>query len=155
MTIPSSTIPAARDWLLNAMTVQLTPDPVDTNADLLVCLDGPGPNAPDDIVSIGEFAQAYEPGSFTGDMGAGAWRERYSITIDIDVFRGSDDAKAVADRARTLIDGIIAVVRADPTLGGAVLTAKPVSSTGKGEWDPEHLGRHWVGAVEISVYAQI
>lgn len=155
LTIPSSTAPAVRQYLFDQLTAALTPDPNNLTADLLVCIDGPGPNQPDDIVSIGAVVRTFEPGSFVGNGGAGWLRERYTITIEIDVFRGGDDANTTYARAQALADGVVAVVRQDVSLNNLILTATPVSDTGSAEWDDEHLGRHAVSEVVISCYAQI
>jgi hypothetical protein len=155
MNIPSSTVPAVRRWLFNQLTSALTPDPNNARASLLVCVDGPGPNEPDDIVSIGSVNRTFEKGSFVGSGGAGWLRERYTITIEIDCYRGGDDPLAVAERAQVLADGVVAVVRSDLTLGGNVLISTPLSDDGSGEWDENHLGRHWTQTVTVSCFAQI
>lgn len=155
MNIPSSTAPASRLWLFNQLTAVLTPDPLSPTSSLLVCYDDPGPNQPDDIVSIGGVTRTFEPGSFVGGGGAGWLKERYTITVAIDVFRGGDDAQSTYARAQVLADGVVAVVRSDLTLGNNVITATPVSDSSEGEWDQDHLGRHVTSTIEISCLAQI
>jgi hypothetical protein len=155
VTVPSSTAPAVRRWLFNQLTAVLAPDPNNARASLLVCVDGPGPEQPDDIVSISGTARTFEKGSFVGNGGAGWLRERYTITVEIDVFRGGDDPLTVAERGQALADGVIAVVRSDLTLGGNVLISSPQSDDGAGEWDENHLGRHWTQTVTVSCFAQI
>jgi hypothetical protein len=155
MSIPSSTAPAARRWLYAQLNSALTPDPLSPQSSLLVCYDEPGPNQPDDIVSIGPVARTFEPGSFVGNGEAGWLKERYTITVTIDVFRGGDDAQATYERSQALADGVVAAVRADLTLGGAVLTATPLADNAEGEWDQEHLGRHVTSTIEISCLAYI
>lgn len=155
MSIPNSTAPAARSWIYNQCVATLTPDPLSPSSSLLVCYDDPGPNQPDDIVAIGAVARTFESGSFVGNGGAGWLKERYTITVTIDVFRGGDDAQATYARAQVLADGVVAAVRSDLTLGGAVLTATPLADNSEGEWDPEHLGRHVTSTIEISCFAYI
>jgi hypothetical protein len=155
MAIPRSTAPAARKWLFDQLTATLTPDPDNPAASLLVCYDDPGPNQPDDIVSVNNVARTFEAGAFVGSGGAGWLKERYTITVSIDVFRGGDDAQATYARAQVLADGVVDVVRSDLSLGGAVLTATPVSDSAEGEWDADHLGRHVTSTIEISCFAQI
>ena len=154
-TIPTSTAPAARQWLYDQCTAELPTDPNNPNASLLVCFDEPGPYEADDIVAIGEVVRSFEPGAFVGGGGAKWLKERYSVMVTIDVYRGGDYANVVYARAQALADGVVNVVRSDLSLGGNVLVAKPVLDSGKGEWDPQHLGRHWTSTVEISVFAQI
>lgn len=155
MTIPSSTAPAARQWIYEQLSTALTPDPLSPSSSLLVCYDDPGPNQPDDIVSIGDVTRAFEASSFVGSGGAGWLAERYSITITIDVFRGGDDAQSTYTRAQLLADGVVNAIRADISLGGAVLTATPMSDHAQGSWDEEHEGRHVTSTIEVSCYARI
>jgi len=155
MTIPTSTAPAARQWLYDQLSATLTPDPLSPASQLLVCFDEPGPNQPDDIVSVGDVNRAFEPGSLVGGGGPGWLRERYTITITVDVFRGGDDAQGCYRRAQLLADGVVNAVRSDLTLGGAVITATPMSDAATGEWDQDHLGRHVTSTIEISCLAQI
>lgn len=153
--IPNSTAPAVRAYLFEALTQYLTPDPLNADAGLLVCYDDPGPYQPEDVIAIGEVMRAFEPGSFVGNGGAGYLRERYTVAIVLDVYRGGDDALTVYTRAQLLADTIVAIVRADLSLGGNVLKADLHSDSGHGEWDPEHKGRHWLSEVVVSAYAQI
>lgn len=155
LNIPSSTAPDVRQWIFDQCTQYMTPDPGNPDANLMVCFDDPGPYQPDDIVAIGEVVRAFEPGSFVGGGGAKWLKERYTITVTIDVYRGTDDANAVYRRAQLLADTVVAIVRNDLSLGGNVITGKPLADSGKGEWDPDHKGRHWLSTVEISCYAQI
>ncbi|MEY9944889.1 hypothetical protein [Kitasatospora sp. GAS1066B] len=141
-TIPTSSIPAARTWLYAQLLATLTPDPLSTTSQLLVCLDEPGPFQPDDIVSVGEVHQTYSPESGVGSGGPGWLREDYQLHITVDVFRGGDDPAGVFARARLLADQVVAVVRADPSLGGAVDRARPASASHTAGWDDEHRGRH-------------
>lgn len=155
MTIPSSTAPAARRFLFDQLTAQLVPDPLSPTSSLLVCYDQPGPNDPDDIVAVGKVTRQINPNSLVGSGGPGWLEERYTVAVVIDVYRGGDDAPACFDRASLLVDQVCAVVRSDPSLGGAVLTARPLSSDIEGEWDAENLGRHAVATVDIECYQRI
>lgn len=137
--IPASSIPAARSWILAGLQAQLASSPK-----VLVCLDDPGPNQPDDIVSVGDVTQTYSPESTVGTGGPGWLREDYTITVTVDCFRGGDVASEVFAAARTLADLVVAVVRSDPSLGGAVARARPGTVQHAGEWDEEHMGRHVV-----------
>ncbi|MEU5424028.1 hypothetical protein AB0H73_00230 [Streptomyces olivoreticuli] len=155
MPIPSSSAPAARRWLYQQLTAQLIPDPVNASSSLLVVYDQPGPGQPDDIVAVGKVARQIDVDSLVGSGGAGWLSERYQVDVTVDVFRGGDDAQAAYERGAALADQVCAVVRADPTMGGAVLVARPVSSTHEVEWDEEHLGRHCVSVIEIDCFQRI
>ncbi|MFJ2575968.1 hypothetical protein [Kitasatospora aureofaciens] len=140
--IPASSIPAVRAWLLAQLQANLTADPLSKSSELLVCLDEPGPYQPDDIVSIGEVHQTYSPESVVGSGGAGWLREDYQLHVTVDVYRGGDDPAGTFLRARALADLVVAVVRSDPSIGGAVDRARPTSATHTASWDDEHRGRH-------------
>lgn len=142
--IPASSVPAARDWLFAGIQVQfpvLAPEDDVDGEGLLVCLDAPGPYQPDDIVCVGEVHQTYSPEQTVGSGGRFWLREDYTITVMIRVYRGGDDPAAVFARARELADVVVAVVRSDPSLGGAVDRAMPTTLTHTGEWADDHSGR--------------
>jgi hypothetical protein len=151
--IPPSTAPDARQWLFEQCQGLIKSDASDPQLSLLVCLDAPGPYQADDIVSIGDISLQYEPGSFMGSGGAGWLRERYIIKVDVDVFRGGDNASLTFARAQFLADYVAAICRADLTMGGNIITATPHSVDIESEWDDQHLGRHSVAKLEISCYA--
>jgi hypothetical protein len=135
--IPASSIPAARTALLAGLQEQLAGQPA-----VLVCLDGPGTNLPDEIVSVGEVRQTYSPQSTVGSGGPGWLREDYTITVTVAVYRGGDDATAVFLRAQQLTDLVAAVVRADPSLGGIVDRARPATAEYTAGWSDDHSGRN-------------
>lgn len=159
--IPPSTAETAREYMFTNLTNILPPDTANGSS-LLVCYDEPGPDQPDDVVSIGGVSLDYEFGSFVGSGGAGWLRERYSLNIIVDVFRGGDNAQMTFARAQYLSDLVMALVRYDVTLGtqgnGAgqpqIITATPKTSSVESEWDEEHKGRHSVANIEISIFAQ-
>lgn len=142
--IPASSIPAARAWILAGIQAQLTDEPA-----VLVCLDGPNTYNPPDIVSVGEVQQTYSPQSTVGSGGQGWLREDYTITVTVDCMRGGDDAPGVFLRARQLADLVVAVVRSDPSLGGAVERARPTTADHTTGWSDDHQGRQTV--IDISV----
>lgn len=137
--IPASSIPAARTWIFDGVQTQLAAE-----KNLLVCLDEPGPYQPDEIIAVGDVHQQYNPESIVGSGGSHWLVENYTITVTVDVYRGGDQPAAVFARARQLADLVVAVVRSDPSLGGAVDRAKPSSVTHTSEWDEDHKGRHTV-----------
>jgi hypothetical protein len=154
MTIPSSTAPAVRAYLFAQLTAQLQPDP-NTTSSLLVCYDEPGPNQPDDIVSVGKVHRTVGINSLVGGGGAGWLDERYTVEIEIDVYRGNDDPQYVYQRSSDLADAAIAIVRADPSLGGLVLTARPQTSSHEVTWDDAHMGRHATVTISVECFQRI
>jgi hypothetical protein len=153
--IPASSAPVARKYLYDALNLALTPDPLSTKSSLLVCYDQPGPNQPDDIVSVGKVHRQIGVSAMVGDGGAGWLEENYTVEVLVDVFRGGDSAPAAYNRASGLVDAIVAVVRADLSLGGAVLRAKPMSDLTEVEWDDDHGGQRATSTLEVSCYQRI
>jgi hypothetical protein len=152
---PSSSAPAVRTYLHDQLTATLTPDPLSPRSSLLVCYDVPGPNQPDDIVSVGKIHRRLGVNSLVGGGGAGWLEERYTVEVIVDVYRGGDDAQATYLRASTLVESAISLVRSDPTLGGAVVVAKPVSDLTEVEWDEAHGGYHACATLEFECYQRI
>jgi hypothetical protein len=159
--IPISTSVMAREYLFTNLT-NVLPSDTDNGSSLQVIYDAGGEYEADDIVSVGDVVLDYEFGAFVGSGGAGWLRERYSVTVTIDVFRGGDNAQMTYTRAQYLADLVCALVRYDPQFGTGtnvapqpqIITATPKSSSVESEWDDEHLGRHSVATVEISIFAQ-
>lgn len=158
--IPPTTSTLARQYLFDNLTSVLPAD-TENGASLVVCFDGPTYRS-DDIVSVGDVAIDYEFSGFVGSGGAGWLRERYALTVQIDVFRGGDDAQMTYARASYLSDLVCALVRYDVTLGTEgnvrpqpqIVTATPKASRIESEWDEDNRGRHSFATVEISVLAQ-
>ncbi|WP_223279358.1 hypothetical protein [Streptomyces sp. SDr-06] len=144
-----------RKYLFDQLTANLAPDPNVMTARLLVCYDEPGPDQPDDIVSVGKVHRTVSVNSMVGGGGAGWLEERYTVEIEIDVFRGNDDPQYVYQRASDLADATIAVVRSDPSLGGLVLTSRPQTAAHEVTWDDKHMGRHGTVAIEVECYTRI
>lgn len=159
--IPPSTSIIAREYLFTNLTAVMPQDTAN-GATLGVFYDEPAENNPDDVICVGDVELVYEPGAFVGSGGAGWLRERYSVTITIDVYRGGDNAQMTYARAQYLSDIVCALVRYDVTLGTQannapqpqIITATPKTSHIQSEWDAEHMGRHSVASIEISVFAQ-
>lgn len=159
--IPASTSIGARSYLFTNLTSVLPADTANGSS-LGVFYDTPAEDTPDDVVCVGDVTLTYEPGAFVGSGGTGWLRERYSLTITIDVFRGGDNAQMTYARAQYLSDLVCALVRYDVQLGtaentpaqGQIITATPKTSHVESEWDDDHKGRHSVATVEISILAQ-
>jgi hypothetical protein len=150
--IPSSSIPAAMAWLLAGLQANITADPAADG--LLVCLGEPGTFQPQDIVFIGEIHQVYSPQSTVGSGGANWLREDYQVTVTVDCTRGGDDQVAVLTRARQLADLVVAVVRSDPSMGGAVDRCRPEQATHTLGWldtdaQKSGTGRHVAIAITL------
>lgn len=147
--IPGSSMGAARAYLLTQLTATVQPDPDDPSASLLVCLDGPDTDVPEDVVSIGDVRITYDPLQTVGSGGPGWLTENYTVTVDIQVARGTTDSAVTAARALALANAVAAVVRADPSLGGLVDRARPATADFATGWDDNGTGR--VTSVEMTV----
>ncbi|MFE9372250.1 hypothetical protein ACFYM2_21120 [Streptomyces sp. NPDC006711] len=155
MTIPASSAPAVRQYLFDQLSATLTSDPDFPNEQLLVCFDEPGTFQPADIVSIGKVSRQDNVSSMVGSGGPGWLEETYDVDVTIDVYRGGDYPQHVFARSVALFDAVCVVVRSDPTLGGAVLSARPTASSHEVAWDDEHKGRHCITPMQISCYQRI
>lgn len=118
MTIPSSSVPAAGAWLLAAITSTLN-DPTVT-----IAAGEPGDDGNDSIY-FGDVRRQVEVLAMVGSEGPNAFKETYEIDVMVSCWTGDDDPAALYARAASLADSVIAVVRTDPTLGGAVSGARP------------------------------
>jgi len=149
MTIPASTVPTAKLYLLTQITALIN-DPA-----VLVSYDEPGPNQPDDIVMVGDVERLVTPYNMVGSGGAGWLDEDYTVEVVVSVFRGGDDARTTFERACVLADQVVFVVRTDPSLGGAVVIAHPQTVRYGGAWDDKHLGRLVTATVDVRCRARI
>lgn len=150
--IPISSAPAAKHWLFTTLQDSLTADP---GNGLVVCLDSPGTNVPNDGVAVGRVNRSLDISSLVGGAGAGFLNETYTIDVTIEVFRGGDNAELATNRAFALIDGVVHAVRTDPTMGGSVLWAKPTTSNCDCDWADDHKGRLASATVQISCFQRI
>lgn len=147
--IPGSSMAAVRGYLLTRLAATVQPDPADTGASLLVCLDGPDTDVPEDVVSVGDVAITYDPFQTVGSGGPGWLTETYTVTVDIQVARGTPDSTVTVARALALANTVAAVVRADPSLGGLVDRARPADAHFETGWDDTGVGR--ITSVEMTI----
>lgn len=152
MTIPISSVPAARSWLVTTLQASLT---AESGSGLYVGSAPPGTNIPNDGVVVGRVDRSIDISSLVGGAGKGFLNEAYSIAVEIEVLRGGDNPDLAFDRATALADGVISAVRTDPTMGGSVLWAKPTASTCEVDWSDDHMGRLASATVQISCFQRI
>lgn len=149
MTIPVSTAPAAKVFLVAAITAQIA-DP-----DVSVLYDSPGPFVEKDVIAVGRVMRDMRISHMVGSGGTGWIDEDYSIEIQVAVFRGGDDAAAVDARAWQLIAAVETTIRNDPSLGGLVIVAHPARSATDGTWENSHKGRLVDASIEVRIQARI
>lgn len=124
MSIPTSPVIPACQWLVGQLQSGITPD---ARANLWVGY-GPnvGPQQPDDQVFISRAESKFEPFGMVGTMGARALQETLEIRVTVSVARESqDDGQVIFERLASLVNAVVSTVRADPTMGGNVLRAAP------------------------------
>jgi len=94
LVIPTSSAPAARLWLFTQLSAQITPDPSNPDARLIVVYDEPGPDQPEDIVSVGAVHRTVKAKRLVGGGGPGWLDESYTVEITVDVYRAATTRKA-------------------------------------------------------------
>jgi hypothetical protein len=149
VTIPASTVPASVLFLWNGITTAIN------DAAVLVSYGPPGPSQPDDIVMVGNIDRVVRPFQMVGSGQAGWLDEEYGVEVVVSVYRGGDDARTAFERAASLADTVVSVVRTDPSLGGAVIVAHPGQVTYDQAFDVEHKGRLVTVTVDVRCRARI
>lgn len=149
MTIPASTVPTAVGYLFDHIVTAVNDTAV------LISYGPPGPNQPDDLIFVGAVQRTIVPIQMVGSGQAGWLDEQYDVEIVVSVYRGGDANRTVMERASTLVDIVVAVVRTDPSLGGAVVVAHPVLVSYEPSFDADHKGRLVDATVTVSCRARI
>ncbi|MFF2551822.1 hypothetical protein ACFVUS_12530 [Nocardia sp. NPDC058058] len=150
--IPVATVPDVKVWLQGAILANVTREP---GYGLVVCLDDPGPQKPEDIIAVTHVHRKTEVYQMVGTMGAGSILETYDLHVLVSVFRGGPDQSWPYRRAWSLAGIVESVVRSDPTCGGFVIQAHPRDSSDTSLWEPGRKGRVVEVEIIIQVMAQI
>lgn len=151
MSIPVSTAPQVKAYLVTQITNAVTPD---ADSRLRVFYGPPATDLPNDVIVVGDVtARTTQHHAFVGGGGALARNETYTVAVEVDAFRGGDNAQLVEERAWTLAGVVETVVRTDPSLGGLVVEAWPAAQGVTETWDETHLGRHARITVAVTVLA--
>lgn len=142
----ASTVPAVKSWLFQQMSAALD------GQDIGVFYSEPGPGYPDDVIYLGDTEQSNEPTQMVGSGGTGWLFESYHQVIEVDVYRGGDQAQIVFERACALVATIESLVRADPSLGGNItIVGYPAGTHYESGWEESHMGRVTHATMRISV----
>jgi hypothetical protein len=113
----NSTAPGAKQYLFDQITAAVAP--------VLVAWNDPLGVGADDLVVVGAIRRTIRPGAIVGGGGTGWLHEEYRVEVYVGSSRGGDNPAAADTACAALVDAVIAVVRADPSLGGRVLRARP------------------------------
>jgi hypothetical protein len=155
MTVPVSTVPAAKTWLIGQLQTALTEDPTAT----MTVQYGPfayADNNPDDMVWLGDADRQAEPWTLTGGLTIPlSMKETYDLTVNVSCYRGGDQSQTVEDRAWALIAEIETVVRTDPTFGGLLISSYPSQAVATVGWDEKFSGVLCSIPLTISCLAQL
>lgn len=149
MAIPASSVPTAVGYLYDHIVTAVNDTAV------LVSYGPPEPNQPDDLIVVGNVSREIIPWQMVGSGGAGWLDETYTVEVIVSVYRGGDNGRVVMERACVLVDIVVAVVRADPSLGGAVVVANPALVDYEPSFDAEHKGRLVDATVSIRCRTRI
>lgn len=154
MSIPVSTVPAVRQYLLTQIQAQIG---IYTAPIVEVYLSDADHESAADLVIIGGAHRALEPFAMVGSGGPHWLRETYHLEVSIECAQfGVDSTFSTVDsRAYQLLGMVETVVRTDPSLGGLVLVARPAESTSEHAWGDEHQGPQCLIKAQIYVSAEL
>ncbi|GAC1373715.1 MAG: hypothetical protein NVSMB4_00570 [Acidimicrobiales bacterium] len=133
-----SSVPAAVAYLLANIVTQVA----DTK--VLIEQGTAGTNNPNDMILVGETVnRTLTFDDLTTATATGAVAEHFTITVRCSSFLGGDTPGVAFSRVYVLADAVVAVLRSDPTLGGAVAScaAEPVVADATDDWDVTGKGR--------------
>lgn len=156
MPIPVSTVPAARSYLLSAITTQVTAAGL-TEPIVEVYDAGPDHDTANDLIIVAGVRRQVKPLALVGNGGP-LWRtEDYRIEVIIEccVMGPSATMTAVHNRAYQLLAMVETAVRTDPSLGGLAIQAAPVESESAPSWDDQSMGAHCNITMYIDVQATL
>lgn len=156
MTIPTTTVPAARTYLINAITTQVASAGL-SEPTCEVYDSAPDHETEADVIAVCGARRTVQAMALVGSGGQFWRQEHYSIEVLIDCYQGGVDGamEAVNLRAYQLLSLIETAVRTDPSLGGLVVQAAPASSESAPAWDDNHMGARCVITASIDVTATL
>lgn len=155
-TIPVSSVPAVRAYLVAAITTQVQASHY-TEPGVEVYSVAVDHDTTQDVVVVGKARRKTEPGSLVGGGGAHFQFERYrlEVVIECDAWGPNDTPTVVENRAYALLANVETAVRADPSLGGLVVEAYPDESEDDPSWSAEHKGARCQLVAQIHVLNEL
>jgi hypothetical protein len=124
VTTPASSIKAVKAFFFAGLTSAVTADVSSTSLTLGVFYDHPGTSAPSDMVVVSGATRTVEVSALVGNLGAFAFEDTYLLDVDVQAFRNTP--QAAFERAVDMAEQVIAWQRANPTMGGSLITCRPV-----------------------------
>ncbi|GIG57395.1 hypothetical protein Lfu02_17670 [Longispora fulva] len=145
--IPPSTVATIKGALFDLLSARMA------GPGVLVAYDSPGTYQPEDIVCVGDVHRQIAVHAAVGSGGAGWLDETYTVHVIVECYRGGDNARLVFERAAALAAVAESAVRADPSIGGLALVARPVGVDYTSDAEEDHKGRTTRADLRIEVYA--
>lgn len=150
MTVPVSTVPAVRNYLVTAINNRVAAAGI-ASPTVEVYVSGLDHETAEDVIVIGGARREVKPGAIVGGGGQHWKFEDYHIEVTIDCFAGGTDFSSVDARAFQLLSLVETAVRVDPSMGGLVLVSYPASSDSLHMWDDSHKGARTMITAQIYV----
>ena len=122
MTVAPTTAKAAVAWIITAAKTAVT---AEANHDLYIGYGEPLNADPDDQVFLMDVESDATMIGMRTATAAAPMSEALVIPLKVSVFRHDDTGQAAFERCADIVNAIVAAIRTDPTLGGAVLNAQP------------------------------
>lgn len=146
--IPISSVPAARQYLINAFTAAVAGTTPATEI-----FDG-DPDHEDNLnwVTVGGARRQVEPLALVGNGGQFWRQERYTVEIEINCFVAGRSMQQVQTNAYGVLALLETAVRSDPSLGGLVLEATPKESTSIPQWSEDSMGSICMITTTVEVF---
>lgn len=122
MTVSPTTAKAAVAWIITAAKTDIT---AVTGHDLWIGYGEPIDTDPDDQFYLMDVESEAAMIGMRTPTAAAPMSETLIIPFRVSVFREDSTGQAAFERCADMVNAIVAAVRTDPTLGGAVLNAQP------------------------------
>ena len=153
--VPVCTIPKAMVYLMAGLTKNLTQ--VDATTALAVAyIELPSNYEPFDSVVVGDaHTRTVKQVQMVGSGGVGWLYETYSVDVQIVSWQGGNNFQPVVDRSWRLLSLVESFVRSDPSFGGLVIEACPMSSRSSAGYMENGRGISSVIDLTIEVEARI
>lgn len=164
MSVPVSTLPTVKAWLLGQLQSQVT---AAAGKSLAVFYDDAAITEPEDEIRLRTGKRSVVPGSITGGMGAHSWREEYDLNVDVMVSR-PEGFQVAEERAWAILATVESIVRVtlwgliagDTTvraaaLGGDVFNVIVGEHTTAIEWPQEFQGPLVIISYPITISAEL
>ena len=115
---------AVKAYAFTQLQSVLVSDPTSPALTLGVFYDDPGTSKPSDMVLVAGVQRTVEVSAMVGDLGAFSFEDTWLFDVDVVSYRNTP--RAAFERACDLVEQVIAWQRGDPTMGGLLVTMRPI-----------------------------